>query len=1680
MKSGKIYISYIPQVIETQIQPIWADTVKKFTNLVKGKSEDVIKEFQGWPRCYETYYECTKSIVEVGISSPYDAIEALLMILPQKENVNNIYSKISSSLSVDQSNPLHKECFDLLIYFLFADTVSQLMTYDNGEKDPHVLNACVALLKKEYGKAFESKYRPFLEQILIVLLRQCSVLMSLFATSESLYKQSVSTLCASLSEKDPTIRSRVITLYRLLRHPHGKALSFISEYLLPQLSDKKMSSYLPIIYDSLKNSMLQISESKPEDLAELDKIFSKPDSCIKKTAIEYQSILLSRKENVTAKKCCEFFEKIPKESESQAILQAFLNVIRGPYFVPDNEFWEYGEKNGRYLLILEKGQLLFPDQQQDLKDKTCFCKIFLDYVADKMNSSKVATKIIFNMFSRNLIGTVSCLLDYYKNLPINDERIGPFFNALTLVFDNSVGFVEGGGDKVQGQIDVLRTYMKPLIEQKLRTFVPPEMAPFASVCKTISVQECPQTITIEAQFCPDISGVGTFRERIHASRNKILDIFSKNSKEIVEYKKKLKVVARFSRNTTTSSDRTAMYLFSLIYQIVNKADATEEYFLPIVKSTICDHFELAFFAQYALQIFYINKPFTVQPILSAINTVLSQTIGNSSAFTLINLLYQLISLPRMVVKDEDKEWFNNWTTKLQALLLIHLTSPFTEIHDVVLLTMQRLDTICDDYGIDTTIFSSLTENSNQISKRVSERLSKMLGLENTLENIYFEDAARFPSILIYTLFLSEFAEVCARNEIQNVIQEVWKLNLQKYIEIPTNVKEQIKDEEFILIRIVEQYVGKYENDTQILNEVDKKSNERCIENTGKLLLISFVYLSSNNEESRKLAFQLLRRILPIFCSFNDPSDIKPSSIINTYIAKHKVDLSGLGFPPSPTQLFEFSNIIAQNMPFISHSIFTEILNFLTLKDEKDSIDPQTIDTLLNVIAPFARLIDLNSPIALPNNYNQQSTFTPFSIITSLISKFQNINKSNYQNYTRIFIEICNNQENVKPLLQILVMIAAGGVNIPAIQTICLALVQTQTSSVLTILTQPLTFASWFNNHIASTKLLSNRPYSPYNWTELSLNVIHEIVLSNVTLLLQYIHIIIHYCLLFVNDTKNILHIQILSLLQAIFESFPNPINIDKDFIISYTNTDSSTCVSIKDIINLIIEQLQIVFPDAINSWSEDALQWATGCGNLKLAYESCIIYSYTLNHASPEDSLLLMNSLDIVLNQKVPPSNEIIHNEILPYIHSILVALYKITQLSIDNGTESLLMHIFQFVSTFIDLVKIDAESSNLALQVLLLFINTKTATTVEQIAPHLLSVAKMLPFTFNDSNVSLFLTSIIYNLPPSISQSVKVISLSMMLPIIFSVVSAFHSIDPYSTFVSDDSVINVFDCARIIGESEFAGEAKYAEIFSKYFGDNSYLLETITPEKLLDVITKEIWDSDPEEVKRITPYYKAIAQQNKVPAIRSATFASVISFLNTSTDKDVATNYFIDIIKIAIEDNNAVARSLIALAGKITKKDGIFADLTPLSINQNEPEEDKIQILAKNVRNISQNIIPQYPTGGEVIIQDHKWAVPMISLSENSQESCQDQINSIKSVVYQPFAEQLQFWSNVQAKPQQKMEHKKVNAPSLFDMFAHSKAKAEKKTKKYQMEQRLSSLEPQNFVLRDEELEEFERRLNF
>ena len=103
--------------------------------------------------------------------------------------------------------------------------------------------------------------------------------------------------------------------------------------------------------------------------------------------------------------------------------------------------------------------------------------------------------------------------------------------------------------------------------------------------------------------------------------------------------------------------------------------------------------------------------------------------------------------------------------------------------------------------------------------------------------------------------------------------------------------------------------------------------------------------------------------------------------------------------------------------------------------------------------------------------------------------------------------------------------------------------------------------------------MTDTPYSPLGWLKLSLNVLLEVSEANFTVLFPYLHTILHFCLLYLNDTKHPLAVEIRRLFDTVLSSFVVPVKFPADAQLWFSLSDASTALPVGNLIKQIKEQL---------------------------------------------------------------------------------------------------------------------------------------------------------------------------------------------------------------------------------------------------------------------------------------------------------------------------------------------------------------------------------------------------------------------------------------------------------------------------------------------------------------------------
>ena len=312
-----------------------------------------------------------------------------------------------------------------------------------------------------------------------------------------------------------------------------------------------------------------------------------------------------------------------------------------------------------------------------------------------------------------------------------------------------------------------------------------------------------------------------------------------------------------------------------------------------------------------------------------------------------------------------------------------------------------------------------------------------------------------------------------------------------------------------------------------------------------------------------------------------------------------------------------------------------------------------------------------------------------------------------------------------------------------------------------------------------------------------------------------------------------------------------------------------------------------------------------------------------------------------------------------------------------------------------------------------------------------------------------------------------------MLLPVYYAVVSAYHSVDPYSTFVSDATVIQLFNMANILATAKFGGEARYSDIFGRFVANP----QSLTPTDFIDELTIEMWNSDPTVLASVGKLYAEMCKMN-VPTISSAIFSVTESFLETVPEKNTITEYFADVLLAAIADNSPAAQVLMHSFNEIAMPGGFFSSDAPADLPLEYDPANDMKIITRNVRSETECNQKKFVTDGDLTIQDAGCVIPMIPLVEQLTQPREDLCAMLKQVKVQPFEHQKSLWSDLQQEAPKHPHGVKIE-PTSVEMLRHSRAESVTSNDNVWRFTLGKPINPQAFILRDEEFDEFEKRLS-
>lgn len=965
---------------------------------------------------------------------------------------------------------------------------------------------------------------------------------------------------------------------------------------------------------------------------------------------------------------------------------------------------------------------------------------------------------------------------------------------------------------------------------------------------------------------------------------------------------------------------------------------------------------------------------------------------------------------------------------------------------------------------------------------------------------------------------------------------------------------------FYYFRAISQYFN-YNFRDYNLPDINKKVSD-VVHLSGKLILTSLILIRTPHDQCRKSAFSLLKCILPILCTADNKGNIENAGNINNYLNQHIKELSIYGIPPSDQQVFELAKCIAENIPSIVSNVFESFFaffdpeknDFLIIKqvdNENGNIDVPNTGTdltviltsyysfLLNAVSPFARLLTFKQgkPV-YPRGYINTAK-NGLQFINDLINIYVHLSKSDIPFYINILYEACHNQDNIQILAKLLVMNAnslntASNPNLFTVtSTFLFYLIQkVDSAEFLSFLVDHLSFEFWFANTYGSKKILTKNPYNLLDWFDLTLNVIREVALADFSRLFPYIHRIIHYCLIF-NNYNEKTNLALSSMLPIIFKNLGVNVSIPEDVKIGFYGRTSPGHVSISFIVKKIVEPLGKLFPASIKSWKDDARQWAANCGDLILAGNSAVIYSYLkVNNGNNykqqynDNYIIIQSILDIIkdfnFNYATEHFDEYIRNHLINYFYGVLKMIHSNINFTqnekLDDKWETMLNLILDISTTILCISDVNIYLSRLALEIIksIIVYNPKLIKNffkvpdeyynalkeheykealdeyyenkyTDMLDSNLQPFSRLMVNSFNETRLVQVFAKIIEK--DSKESKLKNIFLGFLLMHYYAAASAYYFVNPYLTFVNDNLITMLNKIAEEFKNSDL--DENYRQIFEKFFpertnGDVKFASKTKPIDFILEM-AHEIWKADC--VANIMKFYIQIINttylfnhkkdddqsQDSGIIIRDIIFEVTKAFIERCPEdkKEQIPAIFNKIISFAIFENTKAAMDLLATNSKVFYEPKYEDDtfLSIIEIPQNEKSEDSQNSKSKDIF-VSFSIIKNKIVDRKGRKEEKTLMIfPMFvnHLSERIKE-----ISEFKCPLYE---EQAKFWDEIQ-KERLYPDAIVLDMFQPLELFAHARAETPIQKSTDELFASKEFFDPESFIIKNDEFEDYEKRL--
>lgn len=719
------------------------------------------------------YLTAVNEYVLLGKGSPEDAIDAVLELFPYSSKCS-LYTIFEAPITSNPKDPIYvKEFTQLMAAGYVADTVAQLLTYTMNYKGAALLAQILTF--STFNLQSPKPYDELLHRFLIKIVKQYSVIIGLLSIES--YTQIFSQFQSAMKNKknDPVV---IFTLFQYIR-PGNKINDLVSYYIGLENYHKSKE-----FWRAFSNVIHQLENDEPLSNTNLKIVNEMVKNAIKRNtkahAVEC-SVFLDIKTKGSAKTVEQFLSNIKEIFDDPKLtwrtkLYCLLYALQDGHIHEATTFWQFGENNGIYSLMTETAMIWQPTA-----DPKKLSKFFEKYIPEFINDDKVypiITQILINLCARSL-HTICDIIPTYVNAIGKDSHLIPSllpilstFNQMLNGNENFQEAITSSEDSKQRLRETLSVIKNPLLNLLSQSI--PELSKTAYPLRALSIYECPQTLL------PD------FHPKSATDTEKMIVMIGRSEEKIQKLYKTIFPLSRPRErlllqsnigHSSTDTEKVTIHLICLLTQIATASDLTSNPMSLLdylIRCSIGSSPIISYFATYALQFLFITNPASRNGSHEILIRYLKEYVSNAFTFTLLALMLQFLSLP-FTPSFQNKQWTQWWLTNVQAMLLMHLATPYIESRHLVYLIWTRFQEICEQNSQEITIFSEILTYQDTIASR----LQTILGRKD-FPVVTFEDMSTCSCAQLAALYYSEVLIISTQEKFKNIIEVIIEANpLQK-------------------------------------------------------------------------------------------------------------------------------------------------------------------------------------------------------------------------------------------------------------------------------------------------------------------------------------------------------------------------------------------------------------------------------------------------------------------------------------------------------------------------------------------------------------------------------------------------------------------------------------------------------------------------------------------------------------------------------------------------------------------------------------------------------------------------------------------------------------------------------------------------------------------------------------